>query len=244
ISFKDYYKVLEVDYDATDENIKLNYRRLALKWHPDKHKGDNAATAKFQEINEAYTVLSDPAKRLDYDLTGTCEIHKYSLQGMDPSSHIFHRIQMKYLNDDQDIRNYFSAFHLYHTLPAAVLIDDFPLFFHNNKTCQQHGDRDFAMAKTLALCHNAITYANQKGSCKLLLSDTHTHQGDIPRFNFIYKKWIHTTFTIQEGDVPGSFILKDRSHSRIGNRGGIKAAKYSVALQYLVLDGIIDDQVE
>ncbi|XP_019454358.1 PREDICTED: uncharacterized protein LOC109355583 isoform X2 [Lupinus angustifolius] len=162
-------------------------------------------------------------------------------QGMDPSSHIFHRIQMKYLNDDQDIRNYFSAFHLYHTLPAAVLIDDFPLFFHNN---QQHGDRDFAMAKTLALCHNAITYANQKGSCKLLLSDTHTHQGDIPRFNFIYKKWIHTTFTIQEGDVPGSFILKDRSHSRIGNRGGIKAAKYSVALQYLVLDGIIDDQVE
>ncbi|CAL0334270.1 unnamed protein product [Lupinus luteus] len=77
---KDYYKVLEVDYDATDENIKLNYRRLALKWHPDKHKGDIAATAKFQEINEAYTVLSDPAKRLDYDLTGTCEIDKYSLQ--------------------------------------------------------------------------------------------------------------------------------------------------------------------
>ncbi|XP_019454361.1 PREDICTED: uncharacterized protein LOC109355585 isoform X2 [Lupinus angustifolius] len=80
VTTKDYYKVLEVDYDATDENIKLNYRRLALKWHPDKHKGDNAATAKFQEINEAYTVLSDPAKRLDYDLTGTCEIHKYSLQ--------------------------------------------------------------------------------------------------------------------------------------------------------------------
>ncbi|KAE9620219.1 hypothetical protein Lal_00019780 [Lupinus albus] len=77
---KDYYKVLEVDYDATDENIKFNYRRLALKWHPDKHKGDSAATTKFQEINEAYTVLSDPAKRLDYDLTGTCEIDKYSLQ--------------------------------------------------------------------------------------------------------------------------------------------------------------------
>ncbi|XP_042504779.1 uncharacterized protein LOC122081655 [Macadamia integrifolia] len=50
------------------------------KWHPDKHKGDNAATAKFQEINEAYTVLSDPSKRLDYDLTGNCEIDKYTLR--------------------------------------------------------------------------------------------------------------------------------------------------------------------
>ncbi|KAI4322013.1 hypothetical protein L6164_021739 [Bauhinia variegata] len=77
---KDYYKLLEVEYDATDENIKLNYRRLALKWHPDKHKGDSSVTTKFQEINEAYNVLSDPAKRFDYDLTGSYEIDKYSLQ--------------------------------------------------------------------------------------------------------------------------------------------------------------------
>ncbi|KAK4256066.1 hypothetical protein QN277_008979 [Acacia crassicarpa] len=77
---KDFYKVLEVDYDATDENIKFNYRRLALKWHPDKHKGDSAVTAKFQEINEAYSVLSDPAKRNEYDSTGIYEIDKYSLQ--------------------------------------------------------------------------------------------------------------------------------------------------------------------
>ncbi|PNY09159.1 chaperone dnaJ-domain containing protein [Trifolium pratense] len=76
----DYYKVLEISYDATDEDIRLNYRRLALKWHPDKHKDDSAVTAKFQEINEAYNVLIDPAKRLDYDLTGSCEIEKYSLQ--------------------------------------------------------------------------------------------------------------------------------------------------------------------
>ncbi|KAJ7949915.1 Chaperone DnaJ [Quillaja saponaria] len=76
---KDYYKVLEVNYDATDENIRLSYRKLALKWHPDKHKGDSAVTAKFQEINEAYKVLSDPAKRFDYDLTGIYEIDKYTL---------------------------------------------------------------------------------------------------------------------------------------------------------------------
>ncbi|GAB2264934.1 hypothetical protein Dimus_000005 [Dionaea muscipula] len=77
---KDYYELLEVDYDATDENIRLNYRKLALKWHPDKHKGDRSITAKFQDINEAYQVLGDPAKRLDYDLSWNCEIDKYTLR--------------------------------------------------------------------------------------------------------------------------------------------------------------------
>ncbi|KAI3890669.1 hypothetical protein MKX03_001943 [Papaver bracteatum] len=79
-SQKDYYKVLEVDYDASDEKIRINYLKLALKWHPDKHKGNDAVTVKFQEINEAYKVLSDPAKRLDYDVTGNYEIDKYSLR--------------------------------------------------------------------------------------------------------------------------------------------------------------------
>ncbi|XP_011010118.1 PREDICTED: chaperone protein dnaJ 16-like [Populus euphratica] len=78
---KDYYKILEVDYDATEEKIRLNYQGLHwLKWHPDKHKGDNAVTTKFQEINEAYNVLRDPDKRFDYDLTGIYEIDKYTLR--------------------------------------------------------------------------------------------------------------------------------------------------------------------
>ncbi|XP_013621970.1 PREDICTED: chaperone protein DnaJ-like isoform X1 [Brassica oleracea var. oleracea] len=77
---KDYYKILEVDYDATEEMLKLNYRKLALKWHPDKHNGDTMATSKFQEINEAYNVLMDPDLRFEYDLTGIYEIHKYTLR--------------------------------------------------------------------------------------------------------------------------------------------------------------------
>ncbi|CAM6083632.1 unnamed protein product [Calypogeia fissa] len=67
---KDFYKVLGVDYDASDDSIRSNYLRLALKWHPDKHSGEQSATLKFQKINEAYRVLSDPAKRLDYDMNG------------------------------------------------------------------------------------------------------------------------------------------------------------------------------
>ncbi|XVF06841.1 hypothetical protein REPUB_Repub06bG0085700 [Reevesia pubescens] len=53
---------------------------LLQKWHPDKHKGDSAVTTKFQEINEAYKVLIDPDKRLEYDSTGIYEIDKYTLR--------------------------------------------------------------------------------------------------------------------------------------------------------------------
>ncbi|KAJ4845921.1 hypothetical protein Tsubulata_008400 [Turnera subulata] len=51
---KDYYKILEVDYDATEDAIRSNYIRLALKWHPDKQKDQDSTTSRFQEINEAY----------------------------------------------------------------------------------------------------------------------------------------------------------------------------------------------
>eukprot|EP00250_Pteridium_aquilinum_P009075 c18427_g1_i1 orf=847-1215(-) len=78
-SRKDLYKVLEVNYDATDEAIRTNYLRLALKWHPDKHKGEDYATVKFQEISEAYRVLSDPIKRLDYDMGGDIDVQQYTI---------------------------------------------------------------------------------------------------------------------------------------------------------------------
>uniref|UniRef100_A0A0D6RBB2 J domain-containing protein n=1 Tax=Araucaria cunninghamii TaxID=56994 RepID=A0A0D6RBB2_ARACU len=76
---KDYYKILEVDYDATEDVIRSSYLRLALRWHPDKQKGEDTATLKFQEINEAYTVLSDPVKRRDYDVNGICNVQDYNL---------------------------------------------------------------------------------------------------------------------------------------------------------------------
>jgi len=63
----DYYKILEVDKNASDEEIKKAYRKLAHKYHPDKATGDEA---KFKEINEAYQVLSDKAKRAQYDQFG------------------------------------------------------------------------------------------------------------------------------------------------------------------------------
>jgi len=67
----DYYKVLGVKRSASAKDIKKQYRKLALKWHPDKNPDKkDAATKKFAAISEAYEVLSDPEKRKQYDLTG------------------------------------------------------------------------------------------------------------------------------------------------------------------------------
>ena len=70
VQAKDYYKILGVSRDASQEEIKKAYRRLALKYHPDRHKGDKEAEERFKEINEAYAVLSDPEKRRQYDSFG------------------------------------------------------------------------------------------------------------------------------------------------------------------------------
>ncbi|KAL3830176.1 hypothetical protein ACJIZ3_018978 [Penstemon smallii] len=67
----DYYKVLQVDRSAKDDDLKKAYRKLAMKWHPDKNPNSKKeAEAKFKQISEAYDVLSDPQKRAVYDQYG------------------------------------------------------------------------------------------------------------------------------------------------------------------------------
>ena len=70
MEYKDYYKILGVERNATEDEIKHSYRRLALDHHPDRNPGDKAAEEKFKEINEAYQVLSDAEKRKRYDHLG------------------------------------------------------------------------------------------------------------------------------------------------------------------------------
>ena len=71
----DYYKVLKVNRNATEEELKKAYKRLAMKWHPDKNNQQHQvkkeeAEAKFKQISEAYDVLNDPKKRQIYDFYG------------------------------------------------------------------------------------------------------------------------------------------------------------------------------
>jgi molecular chaperone DnaJ len=70
MSKRDYYKVLDVARTATEADIKKAYRRLAMKYHPDRNPNDHEAEDKFKEAKEAYEVLSDPAKRAVYDQHG------------------------------------------------------------------------------------------------------------------------------------------------------------------------------
>jgi len=74
---RDYYEVLGVSKSASDSDIKKAYRTLAKKYHPDMNPGDKEAEVKFKEVNEAYSVLSDPDKKARYD--------QYGFAGVDPN---------------------------------------------------------------------------------------------------------------------------------------------------------------
>ena len=72
----DYYKILGVNKNASDGEIKKAYRKLAMKYHPDHTKGDKSAEDKFKKISEAYAVLSDKEKRKQYDTFGSESFHQ------------------------------------------------------------------------------------------------------------------------------------------------------------------------
>ena len=74
---RDFYEILGVPKNASDEDIKKSYRKLAMKYHPDRNQGDASAEVKFKEAKEAYEMLSDAEKRAAYD--------QYGHAGVDPN---------------------------------------------------------------------------------------------------------------------------------------------------------------
>jgi curved DNA-binding protein len=71
MDYKDYYKILGVERNAGEDDIRKAYRKLAMQYHPDRNPNDKQAEERFKEINEAYQVLNDPKKRAHYDRLGS-----------------------------------------------------------------------------------------------------------------------------------------------------------------------------
>jgi molecular chaperone DnaJ len=86
---RDYYEVLGVNRNATSDELKKAYRKLALKYHPDKNPGDKNAEQRFKEAANAYGVLSDPKKREMYDLRGSAGLDDMGFHGFESSADIF-----------------------------------------------------------------------------------------------------------------------------------------------------------
>ena len=80
---RDYYEVLGLQKGASDDEIKKAFRKLAMKYHPDKNPGDKEAEDKFKEINEAYAVLSDPEQKSKYDRYGHAGVDPNAFQGFE-----------------------------------------------------------------------------------------------------------------------------------------------------------------
>lgn len=89
MSKRDYYEVLGVSRDASEEEIKKAYRKLAFKYHPDRNPDDPEAEAKFKEAAEAYEVLRDPQKRAQYDRFGHVGVNGSGFEGFSSAEDIF-----------------------------------------------------------------------------------------------------------------------------------------------------------
>lgn len=91
---KDYYKILGVDRNATSEEVKKAYRKMAMKYHPDKNNGDIDSETKFKEAAEAYDVLSNPEKKSNYDRFGTADANPFGGGGGNPFGGFGHGFSM------------------------------------------------------------------------------------------------------------------------------------------------------
>ena len=86
-----YYEILEVERTVNDGELKTAFRKLAMKWHPDRNPGDNSSEGRFKEINEAYEVLKDADKRAAYDRFGHA-----AFEQADPAPPVRHRLRLDF----------------------------------------------------------------------------------------------------------------------------------------------------
>ena len=107
---KDYYKILEINKNSTPEEIRKAYKKLAMKYHPDKNpENPEESEIKFKEISEAYSVLSNPSKKSDYDSFGRTNFQNFDYNNFDAFS--FFNDFFKNTNNEEfenDLKNFYN----------------------------------------------------------------------------------------------------------------------------------------
>lgn len=109
MQYKDYYGILGVEKNASQEEIKKAYRKLAKKYHPDANQGDKQSEEKFKDVSEAYELLSDPEKRKEYDNFGNA----YNFQNgydFDPAQYGYNNVRYEWRGNPGDRSDFFNMF--------------------------------------------------------------------------------------------------------------------------------------
>ena len=145
MDFKDYYKILGVDKNATQNDIKDGYRKLAKKYHPDVNEGDKESEAKFKEISEAYEVLKVIDKRKKYDQLGAN--WKYYQHVNDRKSSDFDRSKYTGGTTDGERKHYYYSGNIDDLLGKDEFTGFFDTFFRH--TGEQPRDREFLRGNDL-----------------------------------------------------------------------------------------------
>lgn len=226
---QDYYLVLSLTRSADDELIKKAYRKLALKYHPEKNPGDQNSQEKFKHIAEAYDVLSDPRKRAVYDQFG-----EEGLKGGVPKSSVeagawthgytFHGDAEKIFRDFFGGSNPFQEF--YDRVDGDMSMSFGGLYGRGRRKQDQSIERDLALS--LEEVYHGCT-KKMKISRRVMNDDGHTSSIRDKILTITVKKgWkpgTRITFP-EEGDqgpnnVPADivFIVKDKPHARFRREG-------------------------
>ncbi len=175
MNYKDYYKVLGVSQTATPDEIKKAYRKLAMKFHPDKTTGNKAANEKFNEINEANQVLSDPEKRKKYDQFGA-DYKRYEQAGAQPGGFDW----SKYASPDSNQKQGMSAEEFESMFAEGGDIDLFELLF-GGRGGRRQGRRSAAYKGDDLNAETTISLDEAyHGSARLIQLDGQTIKVTIP----------------------------------------------------------------
>ena len=224
----DYYQILGVDRDATPQNIKEAYRRLAFQYHPDRNKENPAALEKMKEINEAYAVLSDPGKRRDYETLR----ERYGPSGYD-------RFRQSY--SEQDIFRGSDIHQIFEEMARAFGFRNFDEVFRES---YGQGYRTFEFRRPGVFGRGFIFFGpgHRGGHQPKTLTSSEIFPGQLGRLTqYLFNKVLGIEGT-ERGKDWHDIIALDPRQAQEGGKAKYVHRKRSKELMVTILPGIKDGQ--